>query len=198
MKQRTLFIVAISLIVVSVIGLSFTLLIGTMTSSTSQRRDGVRGGDAGSADAMFIERMVPHHQDAIEMAELALTRSRRPEIRDLAQRIKTSQSAENELMRRWYEQWFGRAVPEVDDGGMMRGPMMGADTDLDRLRDADDFDREFIEQMVPHHQMGIMMSRMARRSATRPELQRLTDSIIESQTREIWEMQQLREEWYGR
>lgn len=159
------------------------------------------GRQAGATDAMFIEQMVPHHQDAIDMSEIALTRAERPEIRELARRIKKSQSSENERMRDWYREWFDTPVPDLGDrGGMMgpmMGPMMGGGTDLDQLRQADDFDREFIEQMVPHHQMAIMMSRMAGGSTSRSEMRRLTESIIRTQSREIQDMRRWYQEWYG-
>ena len=60
-----------------------------------------------SADAHFIVMMIPHHKGAIAMADLALQRSRRPELRALTERIRTSQSCENAQMRRWYRQWYG-------------------------------------------------------------------------------------------
>jgi len=64
-----------------------------------------------SADAHFIVMMIPHHQGAIAMSELALTRARRPEIKALAQRIIASQSREITQMRQWYRQWYGSDVP---------------------------------------------------------------------------------------
>jgi uncharacterized protein (DUF305 family) len=60
-----------------------------------------------SADAHFILMMVPHHEGAIAMADLAMRRARRGEIRALAERIRTSQAGEIEQMERWYRQWFG-------------------------------------------------------------------------------------------
>ena len=70
-----------------------------------------------SADAHFIVMMIPHHNGAITMAELGLQRSRRQEIRGLAERIRTSQSQENAQMRRCYRQWYGSDVPRWSRGG---------------------------------------------------------------------------------
>jgi uncharacterized protein (DUF305 family) len=64
-----------------------------------------------SADARFIVMMIPHHQGAIAMAELALSRARRPEIKALAQRIIASQSREITKMRQLCRQWYGTDVP---------------------------------------------------------------------------------------
>ena len=94
-----------------------------------------------SADAHFIRMMIPHHQGAIAMADLALQRSSRAEIRALAERIRSSQSKENAQMRSWYGQWFGGPVPSWPGRGYGMG--MGMDTSLQGLRDAFDFDRAF-------------------------------------------------------
>jgi uncharacterized protein (DUF305 family) len=125
-----------------------------------------------SMDRRFIVMMIPHHDGAIAMADLALTRTTRPEINELAQRIKASQTSENAEMRAFYQQWFGQPVPNRGQGtglgwhGGMGGAMgmghMGGGTDLNALRAAPDFDRAFIEQMIPHHQMGVRMASMAK------------------------------------
>lgn len=192
-NPRAILIIAVGLIVVGMMG-----CVGAFLFSQALPFVGEAGmnGREGTVDAMFIEEMVPHHQDAIDMAELAPSRAEHPEIIELAERIQESQSAENEQMRSWYLEWFDSEVPDAEGGGMM-GPMMGSDTDLDLLRDAEDFDKEFIEQMVPHHQMAIMMSQMAGRSTDRKEMQELTDSIVETQSREIQDMQRWYREWYG-
>lgn len=157
-------------------------------------------GEARGVDSMFIEEMIPHHDDAIAMAELALTRAEHPEIKQLAEDVIRTQTAENAQMRDWYEEWYGESVPANSSGssGMMGGGMMGDFGDLAALEDAAKFDQAFIEQMIPHHQMGIMMSRMAGDSTSRPEIQGLTDSIIRTQSEEIDRMQQWYQEWYGR
>lgn len=150
-------------------------------------------------DAMFIEQMIPHHDDAIEMAELALTRAEHPEIRRLAADIKRTQTAENAQMRSWYREWFGVAVPNVGGSSQMMGGMMGSGPmDIADLEVAEPFDKAFIEAMIPHHQTAIMMSRMAGSASSRSEMRELTTSIIETQSTEIESMQAWYEEWYGR
>jgi uncharacterized protein (DUF305 family) len=158
-------------------------------------------GAAGASgmDAMFIEQMIPHHDDAIAMAELALTRAEHPEIRQLAADIKRTQTAENAQMRSWYREWFGASVPDVGGSSSMMGGMMGSGAiSMADLEVAEPFDKAFIEAMIPHHQTAIMMSRMAGGASGRPEMRGLTSSIIEAQSAEIAKMQAWYEEWYGR
>lgn len=155
----------------------------------------------GSLDQHFIEQMIPHHEGAIIMANLALEKTTRPEIKTLAEAILKAQTAENQEMRAWYQDWFGRDVPVsigVGMGGMMsRGGMhMGSPQDIDVLTNAPDFDQEFIEQMIPHHQMAIMMARMLESGTNRPEMLQLAKNIQASQAAEIQQMQVWYTRWY--
>jgi uncharacterized protein (DUF305 family) len=160
-----------------------------------------------SADAHFIVMMIPHHQGAIAMSELALSRARRPEIKALAQRIIASQSREITRMRQWYRQWYGSDVPSWGIGtgagygmGMGMGMgwgMPGFGTSLDALRAAPDFDRAFIEQMIPHHRMGVMMASHAQWSTQHPELRQLEAAMVRVQSQEIEQMAQWYQRWYG-
>lgn len=151
----------------------------------------------GTTDAMFIEEMIPHHEDAIAMAELALDRAEHPEIEQLARDIIETQSAEIAQMRDWYRDWFDADVPELGGSSRIMGRgRMGVPVDLEDLAEADPFDKAFIEAMVPHHQMGIMMSQMARSNTSRPEMRDLNESIIDGQSAEIAKMQEWYEEWY--
>ena len=160
-------------------------------------------------DRMFIEQMIPHHQDAIDMANLALVRAEHPEIRQLAENIIRDQSREISRMRSWYKAWYGTDVPEYEDAmmgggmnrrgsgtGMMSGGTGGSMTDLAQLGNATRFDKEFIEQMVPHHQMAIMMAQMTLNS-DHQEMRELGSSIIRSQSAEVEQMQEWYSLWYG-
>ncbi len=159
---------------------------------------------AGSLDAHFIEQMIPHHEDAIVMAKLALEKSQRPEIRQLAQAIIDSQSKEIDQMKSWYKAWYGKEVGVgtqtmghnmASSQGMHMG-MMGNETDATRLEQATDFDKAFIEEMIPHHQMAVMMATMLKSGTQRPEMQTLAQDINTAQTKEINQMREWYEVWF--
>ena len=152
-------------------------------------------------DAHFIEQMIPHHDDAVTMAKLALTKAQKPEIKQLAANIIDSQGKEIDQMKEWYKSWFEKDVPQggqimnqhgMIEGGRMHMGMMGNDTDMARLENAEDFDKAFIEEMIPHHQMAIMMASMLKGGTQRPEMKQLAEDIITAQTKEIDQMRQ----WY--
>ncbi|MCP9785891.1 DUF305 domain-containing protein [Cyanobium sp. N5-Cardenillas] len=156
-------------------------------------------------DQHFIVMMIPHHDGAIAMADLALGRARRPEIKALARSIKDSQTQENAQMRTWYRQWFGGSVPAwggaMGHGGGMgmmgMGGLGGTGTDVAWLKNASDFDRAFIEQMIPHHRMGVMMASMAQTNSQHPQLQALEQAMVTAQSQEIEQMAQWYRSWYG-
>ncbi|MBD2605727.1 DUF305 domain-containing protein [Scytonema hofmannii FACHB-248] len=175
-------------------------------------------GMMGQVDQHFITMMIPHHEQAVQMADLALTRAKRPEIKQLAQAIKKDQVREIQQMRTWYKAWYGKEVPTMamnrqqmmrmhqsttDQGsnqGMMQmsmnGNMKGMEVDLEALKNATDFDKEFIRQMIPHHQMAVKMGQMVSSKTTKPEIRKLAQSIIKTQIAEISQMQQWYQAWY--
>lgn len=173
---------------------------GGMMSWGNYQNPSVRTGIASSIDQHFIEQMIPHHEGAIAMANLALEKATHPEIKTLAEAILKAQTDENQQMQSWYQDWFGRAVPKGSTvmGGMMSqgGMHMGSSQDISTLKTAVDFDKEFIEQMIPHHQMAIMMARMLEAGTNRPEMQQLAKNIIKSQSEEIQQMQDWHTNWY--
>lgn len=148
-------------------------------------------------DAHYIEQMIPHHEDAIVMAELALEKSSNVQIRQLADDIIRTQRAEIEQMQQWYEEWYDRRLPTGNDvmqqhGMMGRGGlhMSATDDDLQALAESADFDRSFVLAMIPHHQMAVMMTSMMLQGTERPEMRELGDAVIEAQSKEIDMMRQ--------
>jgi len=195
----------ILIVCVIVAGILIVQAIGGFTAFSSQRRAGMMM----DPDRVFIEQMIPHHQDAIDMGNLALERAEHTEIRQLSEKVIRDQSREISLMRSWYKAWYGTDVPDYQDAvggggmhwrgndtGMMGGSMGGQRTDLAQLGNANPFDKEFIEQMVPHHQMAIMMAQMTLNS-DRKEMRDLGISIIRSQSSEVARMREWYSTWYG-
>jgi len=155
--------------------------------------------------AHFIEQMIPHHEDAITMSNLALEKAQRSEVKTLAQNIIDSQTAEINQMKDWYEEWFEKKLPAGDgvmnQHGMMGGNnsmhmgMMGDESDENRLESADYFDRAYVEDMIPHHQMAVMMASMLKNGTTKPEMRQLAEDIIKAQTTEIDQMREWLKNW---
>ncbi|MEO8287086.1 MAG: DUF305 domain-containing protein [Chloroflexota bacterium] len=186
----------------------------TGTTANTMMGTAGTGGMMGDVDRHFIEQMIPHHQAAIDMADLALQKSQRPEIRTLAANIKSVQQSEISQMRSWYQQWYGTEVPVLTStqsgyaGGMMGGGMMGGNNgmmggcsgmggDVTDLKNAADFDKAFIEAMIPHHQMALMMSNMVLVAGDKAELHTLVQAIITSQSAQIDQMRTWYQQWYS-
>jgi len=148
-------------------------------------------GIAAMGERPFLQQMVPHHRSAVEMAELALEKTSRPEIRRLAQQIVSAQESEIVDMGRWHRDWFGEDLVASTSG-------LHANVDMTELEQAtgDDFDRAFLRLMIAHHASAIMMAESVMIGSPREELGSLTDEITAAQAKEIGQMQQWREQWF--
>lgn len=156
-----------------------------------------------SVDATFIENMIPHHEGAIEMANLALLNAKTDEVKNLSKDIISSQQKEIDDMKTWYKEWFGEDVPvssassssiTTEEGhGMMHMDSMSGD--MAELEASTNFDKDFVEQMIPHHEMAIMMAQTMLRTTSRNEMKVLAQSIIDSQTMEVEQMRSWLTTW---
>ncbi len=145
-------------------------------------------GMADSADAMFAVQMAVHHESAVQMARLAKQRAQRPEVRQLARDIERTQTAEIAQLRDAATR-LG-ADPDGPTGGMGSGMAtgMGSETDLAEVPD-EQFDRAFLEAMIPHHQMGVHMAQMVQRAGSDQEIGAMAAEMVRVQTDEIALMQ---------
>jgi uncharacterized protein (DUF305 family) len=201
MKQITTGIVAIAALLIS-----STVAIGETISQGMPHRGGGRGmgmmmsGEQG--DRAFIEMMIPHHDGAVKMADIMLKRTKRPELRQLATAIKRDQTREIGQMKTWYKQWYKASVPSTPRSrgmGMMSGSGMAnmMTAQVQKLATATDSDRDrvFLEEMIPHHKMALMMTSHIVDS-DRSELRSLAKNIMQTQTAEIDQMRQWYNTWY--
>ena len=119
----------------------------------------------------------------------------RPDILSLAKGIVEAQEKEIKDMREWYSAWYASTPPA---GGMPMMHMGGMTGDPDTLSSvpAAEFDREFMNQMIPHHEMAMVMAGMLAAGTERPEMRELADNISTSQSREIEMMRNWLGSWY--
>jgi uncharacterized protein (DUF305 family) len=172
------------------------------------------GGTPGTAEAnaefdqMFIDMMVPHHQSATEMAEIALDRAEHPELKTMAEEMIAKQQEEITQLKDWRAEWYGSPdTPPMSAMPMLSGmapthgmemPTMDMTEDVEALRNTPEpFDLAFIDAMIPHHTMAIEAAQMALDQAEHLELEEMAQMIIDDQQQEITQLQTWREAWYA-
>jgi uncharacterized protein (DUF305 family) len=177
------------------------LLVGAMlgAGATACGEDETSNG-AGSAgndvDRAFARAMVPHHRSAVEMATIAQQQSKRDKIKELAASIISTQNDEIAELEAVDQQ--------LEEAGVQEGRLgvaeheMGMDDDASMLKDANPFDREFIDMMIAHHQGAIRMAHAQLDNGENAELTNLAQAILDAQAREIDQMNMWRVEWFGR
>jgi uncharacterized protein (DUF305 family) len=147
------------------------------------------------SDRRFIDAMVPHHQGAIAMAEVALKNAEHEEIVQLSRNIISSQQAEIEELKSIKQEEFGTSnVPMEMSQEQMRG--MGMMMNPQQLANQKPFDEAFLDAMIPHHQSAIEMAQVALEKSDNPKIKELAENIISAQQREIEQMREWRMEWY--
>lgn len=153
------------------------------------------------ADVTFAQQMIPHHEQAIEMAERAQGRASSGEVLELAENIEAAQGPEIDTLAGWLETWD----QEVPSGGMDHGDM-GHDSDgaMPGMMDEDamndlmaasdaDWDRMFLEMMIEHHEGAIEMAQTEVDQGENPDAVAMAEKIISDQQAEITQMQDLLE-----
>ena len=163
-------------------------------------------GDHNQADVMFSRMMIPHHEDAIEMAKLAQTRSDNPDVKALAAQIQAAQQPEIEQMKGWLASWNEPTMPAgmgpdaMGQGGNMPSGMptgmpggMMSSGDMTKLEglSGSEFDREFLTMMTAHHETAIKMAQAVQANGRHEPTRTLAANIIRSQTEEINQMAEM-------
>ena len=146
------------------------------------------------SDKAFIDAMVPHHQGAIEMAEVALQNAEHERIKQLSRNIISTQRVEIEELKAIKQQEFGTSVVPMEMSAQEM-QMMGM-TDPEALANNNPFDKAFIDAMIPHHQSAIEMAQVALEESDKPRIKELAKNIVTAQQREIEQMLQWRQAWY--
>jgi uncharacterized protein (DUF305 family) len=170
------------------------LVTGLMVAGCGGDNDGgdAAAADHNDADVTFAREMVPHHEQALEMARLAATQAESPQVQDLARRIEAAQDPEITTMERWLAAWGeserdGGTADHGGDAGLM------SEQEMSELRQANGatFDRLFLEMMVRHHESAIEMAVQELDMGKFPEAKQLAREIRDAQRAEVDEMRAL-------
>jgi uncharacterized protein (DUF305 family) len=141
-------------------------------------------------ERMFLVDMVGHHAMAVDMAEMAKEKATHQELKDMADDVIRTQTAEIERMRSWLKRWYDRSVGDEH---------MGHDEDMQMLEEATgaEFEVRFLAMMSVHHTQAIERSRAVRHYRLHGKVRKLTKDIIRAQMREVDQMQEWLVAWYA-
>lgn len=162
-------------------------------STTSSATGTPAAGQHNDADVTFAADMIPHHAQALVMADMAKANAGDAEVKTLASDIRSAQTPEIATMSGWLTGW-GEPVPTSSShSGMNMGDGMMTDAEMNTLDKARGtaFDRMWLQMMTKHHRGAIAMANTELRDGTNAEAKMLARSIITSQTAEITLMTKL-------
>ncbi|MFI6438363.1 DUF305 domain-containing protein [Streptomyces sp. NPDC050759] len=171
---------------------------GSAASSPSVSAEASAGAH-NAQDVSFAQGMIPHHQQAIEMAGLADGRAASAQVKDLAARVEKAQGPEISTMTGWLKTW-GEKVPEsmpgMDHSGMegmegMAGMMDSADMDKLKKASGKEFDSMFLTMMVEHHEGAVEMATTEKAKGEYKAATAMAGDIVTAQNAEISEMKKL-------
>lgn len=152
------------------------------TSASTSAASGVE------ADVKFAQMMIPHHEQAVEMADLALSNdTASPEVKALAGQIKAAQDPEIQTMQGWLSQWGA----SQSSGSMAHGSGgMMSDDDMSSLMGASgpEFDQMWLTMMIEHHEGAIEMAQDVLATTADPDVEKLATAVVEGQEKEITTM----------
>jgi uncharacterized protein (DUF305 family) len=168
------------------------ITVAVLADTTTSAPSSAASAERNDADIAFATGMIPHHQQAVKMAQLAEEQAVTPEIKSLAERIRSAQQAEIDQMTAWLTAW-GVPVPSGEHGGHGSVPGMMTDEQMNQLRQLTgrEFERQFLLMMIEHHQGAIEMARTELNTGANAEAKALAQRIITDQQAEITEMQGL-------
>ncbi|MDP1793168.1 MAG: DUF305 domain-containing protein [Acidimicrobiales bacterium] len=194
--------------------LSRKLTVALAAAAAAARTFGARGGNdtatssdsAASADStkfndadvLFAQSMIPHHEQVIEMTEIALDPAvgAGPEVIDIAERIQAAQDPEIKTMKAWLVQWKKPTQMDANGGhdmSSMKG-MMSAD-EMEKLEASrsSEFDQLWAAMMIKHHEGAIGMAEDVQADGENAKVKTVASEIIKAQSSEIEELEKLRD-----
>ena len=166
---------------------------------TAEEASKIAANSYSKDDVKFVQDMIPHHNQAVQMSALVAERTNRPELKDVAGRIDASQADEIDFMQQWLRV-RGERVPEpTAHSAMHTSHKMAGMASPEQMAElatlsGTDFDRLFLQLMIPHHEGAVTMVKDLMKqpgAAYDPVLYEFTTDVVNDQTAEIERMNSL-------
>lgn len=175
---------------IAVVATSIALVLG---SAACARVDDGKPNASGTmtlsdADFTFLMMMLPHHEQAIQMSELALTNTDSTEVLLTAKSIKKLQNVEIQKMKSWLTEAGKTTSSHMTMSGMLTDQQM---LDLRSAR-GKEFDMQYLSGMIGHHRGAIEMAQYEMDHGSNPKVQAMAAAIVVSQTAEVLAMEAMR------
>ena len=158
---------------------------GPMTAGSGGSVSASGAASGVEANVKFAQMMIPHHEQALEMAAVALENdSASADVKALARRIEAAQDPEIQVMKGWLSQWGA----QESSGPMDHGPGgMMSDEDMDALKAASgaDFDQMWLTMMIEHHQGAVTMAQDVLAATDDADVKKLANAVVTGQQEEI-------------
>lgn len=165
---------------------------GAEEETTQSASESSENEEFNDSDVTFTHMMIPHHEQAVTMTELAPERAG-DEVQALAEEIQAAQGPEIEQMNALLESWGQESVQDMED--MDHDDMTGmmSDEQMTELEEAEgeEFDTMFLQMMIEHHEGAVEMAQTELDEGTNPEARDLAQQIIEDQNTEIEQMNEM-------
>ena len=146
------------------------------------------------ADVMFAQMMIPHHEQAIELADMALdpTLMASEQVKTLASQIKLAQDPEIDLMTQWLTDWDQPLMDMSEEHDMLMDGMLSVDeiAALGQLM-GEEFDQAWASAMIAHHKGAIKMAKTVKEDGQSTLVQDLANLIVQAQQSEIAVLEKL-------
>ena len=189
-KKTGVFLAVIILLLAAIVSLSIHRgdndgFMGMGHHNSSMHKNGM--GNYTGADTMFLQMMIPHHQQAVDISNLALKTSKDAELLALAKTIRDAQTSEIAQMKRWLKE----AGAGLDMGHSMEGMggmLNGAELSALNAETGTKFDILWLKGMIGHHDGAIHMTTMIR-DASNPEIKAFGESVVKDQAAQITQME---------
>ena len=172
---------AITTIFIAILALSLSACASTGTKGSMHDHSSQAAGDLSSDDIMFLQMMIPHHQQAIDISDLALTKSSDSELLALAKNISDEQAAEIVKMKAWLDKAGADLDPGHSMGDSMGGMLSGSELAALEAATGKSFDLLWLKGMTGHHVGAIDMATMIE-DADNDEIKSFGQAIVTSQS----------------